>query len=344
MNAETFSSAYDREPTHVERHLEPEQERLLERPNAWSRAFGHILHDYLSTGVSPMSETDFKKLSLEYQDWFNRDFSTLYAQAEAYAKDSDTPESHTVINHFNFHILNRLMLPIWSDTLLHEGGIQRSSVKDAQTALSFYGLYLFKERQARIKDNTYFNPEFANHRAASSGLHNECDTAITLLNMSYRDPDVAVLPAPMQFENQHPSSLNSDFIIIRRSNKQARGVQAKVRSTNEGYRGYDPNYVTLVDGVNDLGNSQAVRTDPYKSTRSVVAWPGLISLEYLKSLKPDGSHNLNKKAVLQAQFQAHALSRSAKPYLATASARVSERVLHDLEQQREPLVDTLSIK
>ncbi|MCY1355717.1 hypothetical protein D9M69_421490 [compost metagenome] len=344
MNAETFSSAYEREPARIERNLDPEQERLLERPNAWSKAFGYILHDYLSTGVSPVTEADFKKAATDYEHWFNSDFGTLYVEAQTEAEKSNTREAYSLINHLNFHTINRVMLPLWSDTLFNEKGIQPSHVKEAQTVLSHFGLHYMKDRETRIKNETYFDPSFSDYRATSSGILNEYDTAITLLNISLKNPDVAILPAPIQFESQHPSSLNSDFIAIRQSSRQARGIQAKARRTDVSYRDYDPDYVTLIDGIDDLGNGRAVRLNPRHSRQSVVAWPGLISAEYLRSVRLDNLKNLNKKAVLQSKFQAHSLSRSTKPYLATATARVSERVLRDLERQVAPLIDTIQLK
>lgn len=344
MNAETFSNAYEREPARIERNLDPEQERLLERPNAWSKAFGYILHDYLSTGTSPITEADFNKATTDYEQWFGSDFGALYAKAQNDAEENNTRESYILVNHLNFHTINRVMLPLWSDTLFNEAGIQSSHVKEAQTVLSHFGLHYMKDRETRIKNGTYFDPAFSDYRAASSGILNEYDTAITLLNISLKDPDVAILPAPIQFESQHPSSLNSDFIAIRQSSRQARGIQAKTRRTDVSYHDYDADYVTLIDGVDDLGNSRAVRINPRHSRQSVVAWPGLISAEYLKSVKSDSLKNLNKKAVLQSKFQAQALSRSTKPYITTATARVSERVLRDLERQVAPLADTVQLK
>lgn len=346
MNAETFSSAYEREPARIERPLSPEQERLLERPDAWSKAFGYILHDYLATGVSPVSETDFKKASTDYEHWFNTNFGTLYTEAQAEAEKSNTKESYSLVNHLNFHTINRVMLPLWSDTLFSESGMQAPHVKEAQAVLSYFSLHHMKDREARVKNGTYFDPQFSYHRATSSGILNEYDTAVTLLNISLKDPDVAILPAPIQFESQNQSSLNlnSDFIAIRKSSQQARGIQAKARRTDVSYRDYNPDYVTMIDGIDDLGNSRAVRLNPRHSRQSVVAWPGLISAEYLKSIKPDTLKNLNKKAILQSKFQAHALSRSTKPYIATATSRVSERVLRDLERQVTPLVNTIELK
>jgi hypothetical protein len=346
MNAETFSSAYEREPARIERPLDPEQERLLERPDAWSKAFGYILHDYLATGESPIAEVDFKKAAADYEHWFNSDFGTLYVEAQTEAEKSNTKESYSLISHLNFHTINRVMLPLWSDTLFSESGIQPSHIKEAQTVLSYFSLHFMKDREARIKRGTYFDPNFSDYRAVSSGILNEYDTAITLLNISLKDPDVAILPAPLQFESQNPGSLNlnSDFIAIRKSSRQARGIQAKARRTDISYRDYDPDYVTLIDGIDDLGNSRAVRINPRHSRQSVVAWPGLISAEYLRSVKSDSLKNLNNKAILQSKFQAHALSRSTKPYMATATARVSERVLRDLERQPAPLLDNIQLK
>ncbi len=344
MNAETFSSAYEREPGRVDRHLDSEQERLLERPNDWSKTFGYILHDYLSTGVSPVTEGEFKKAMIEYGHWFSADFASLFGQALSQAEESNTPESYSLLNHLNFHTINRVMLPLWSDTLFNEKGVQRSHVREAQTILSSYGIHYMKDREDRIKKGTYFDPQFAEYRGVSSGILNEYDTAIALLDISLKDPDIAILPAPIQFESQQPSSFNSDFIAIRQSNRQARGIQAKARCTEENYFNYDPDYVTLIDGFNDLGNSRTVRTDSRRSRQSLVAWPGLLSAEYLTYVKLDGLKNLNNKVVLQNKFQARQLLGSTKPYAKTANARVSERVLYDLERQAAPLVDTVKLK
>lgn len=332
MNAETFSSAYEREPIPKQRHG-AEEEQLLEAPQAWSQAFGYILHDHLSGSPQAVDQKDFNTFSAAYLQWFHSDFSTLYERSAERATALNTEDAYAVLSHLNFHMINRIMLPIWQDTLFNEHGIQEHSAKEAQTVLALYGMELFKERQGKVTDGTLFMPASFEYRKTNNGMLNEYDAAITLLNISLKDPDVAILPGPFQFEQQH-SSKNSDFIALRRSTGQARGIQVKSSRTEDSYRAYDQRYVTLVDGVADLGNTYAMRINPKRSNKVSVVWPGLISLEYLKNLKLDHKlNNLNKKTILQAKFQAHALSKATKPQIAQATERIRTRILGDLERE-----------
>ena len=336
MNAETFSRGFDRESKPDTRAPEAAAEQLPERPEQWSRAFGHILHDYLSSGEPGISVDDFSQLSDEYISWYRTDFMETLRIATEHAEQENTNDAYRVVNNLNFHHLNRLMLPVWTDALFSEKGIQRQSAREAQTSLSAYGMEMAKVRQGKIAQDDYFTPERAIFRRVNNGILNEFDTAVILLNISVDNPDIAILPGPRQFEKGHNnSSRSSDFVAIRRSDRQARGIQAKSGFGKSDYENYDPNYVTMIDGANDLGNTLALRTNPYKSKKTSVAWPGHISLEHLRGIKvddPDFSR-LNKKYLLQSKFQARALSKSTTPYLKKATSRVRTRILNDLERQ-----------
>jgi hypothetical protein len=330
MNAEKFSTAYQRDRLDTPGQMDAERARLLERPSQWSKAYGHILHDYLSGAPDPISRDDFRRLSTDYAVWYATELPELEEEAHRRAAQSNDHLDFRTINEMNFHALNRAMLPIWEDLLFTERGVQAASAKESQTVLAINGLLLYGEREEAVRRGEYFEPSYAEKRASHNGTLNEVDTAITLLNISLRNPDIIFLPAPEQFEHQ-ASSRHSDFIAIQKSTRQARGIQTKVGVTNSSYDDYDPDYVTIVDGMRDLGNSYAVRTDARRSKKQIVGWPGLISLELLKSMKVDRNlRNLNPQYVTQSKFKARALNGNTKPYLQTATRQLSTRIINDL--------------
>jgi hypothetical protein len=345
MNAENFSSAFERQPSpNSPLHAERTAELSLERPQAWSQAFGYVLHDYLSSNSQPIDTAEFKTLSTAYVNWYSSDFATLYGAAIQRSQKENTLEAYEGLSRLNFHIINRAMLPIWEDTLFNKNGVQRDHIREAQTILAVHSLNLFKERQSMVAEGVYFNAEHEPYRSTTKGILNEYDTAIALLNISYKNPDIAILPGPDQFEGR-AGSRNSDFIAIRRSTRQARGIQAKSGRTEDSYETYDPAYVTMIDGMHDLGNTFTVRMDPKKSRTVQVAWPGLISIEHLKNVKLDTNlKRINKRYILQAKFQAHALSKSTKPYIAQATEQISQRLLNDLDQPNIPVALSKQIK
>ena len=191
--------------------------------------------------------------------------------------------------------------------------------------------------------NRSLNPYLTEEAITEFGATNEFDTAITLLDISKENPEIAIIPAPQKFESGRNSMLNSDFIVLDMKNHQARGVQAKASVSSAIRANYDEKFVTLVDGNHDLGNVLSVAYDPdLPERKNIVSWPGLVSAHHLLNQErfayslPSGSKEHVRDAMMiqqsfkRSRWNALRLSQSTRSQNDEASGKVKERVLNDL--------------
>lgn len=285
MLPEAFASAYPRDKTIRSDHADAVEAPLVE-PREWSHPWGVLLHDALAQRRVPRPE-EFEQFSLAYCGWFNARTPQLTLGLQDWLQQSeDLDTAGRVAMELNFHRINAYAQRLWH-VLLYTGrtfGLGPNSVNRACYELATAALDLDKGREVMIAHEVFFDPVVERTRASSTGLLTEIDAYIALLDMTRQRGNVIVLPAPSQFEHL-AGAANADFIVFDKSRWQVRGVQVKAQVGGDHSAHYDRGRVTLLDGARDLQNTRAMRTNPTKSYKRVVAWPGLIAAHYLRDLQ-----------------------------------------------------------
>ncbi len=339
--------------------VNPEVTSLMEGPRKWTSYFDTQLFNYLKGEPLDAPEDIDRELELEYSTEWGRPH--LYDTVMDIRKlGYDDMDAQRAANELHFHVMNRELLPMWHRLLLPEFREEFTvdELYRMQLNLSIHASEISKtSKQARSEDL---------RRGITTGMVGvfngqltEIDTAIVILEQMKRDALIGesrlvLLPAPQKFEAGYRNKRRSiDFILIDPEEKQARGIQVKTRvsSLNEDpldrpfykpktsqapVRRYDPEYVTLVDGFTDLGNSRVTA-----DRRRVEAAPGLVSLDFLQhnvsiqKLSKDPAFRDNIKAIMQAKWIAKELAGDRTSYLNFATTHVFERILHDLYQGKE---------
>jgi len=207
------------------------------------------------------------------------------------------------INELNFHILNSYMsdmtIPMaagdWeSDTERHQ------TINMAQDRLAIVALQHYMEREDIISlgqgteilfDKTQ-HPDLVTEHAAITGIIQEYDAAIILLDLARKNKHLSIAPAPMQFERTRKRT-NVDFIVTDFAEQRSVGVQVKSRLRSEDVAIADPDRVVFLDGDTDLGNVRVQRIQRGRSTEQVRPWPGIIGVKHIDLIKghgPRGRH------------------------------------------------------
>lgn len=184
-----------------------------------------------------------------------------------------------------------------------------------------------------------------------NGQLTELDMHIVLLELCKENPGLVSIVSVPQFESGIHSSRNADSILIDTHLAEAHGLQAKIAVRSREFyefnqRGteaaptekYDNNFVTLIDGLNDLGNSVVTRV-PGTSTLKSVPRPGLIAMDLLagmsfKEMPGYGLSPTYNREIMTAHGIAKELTRERKPYLHQAVNNIRDRVIDGL--YREP--------
>lgn len=332
MRPERFAAAYRRDATVSTAYPGPVEAALVE-PREWSHRWGVLLHDALAQRRAPSLES-FQRFSLAYCGWVNARLPQIGADLAGWVGQSgDLDVVMRAGMELSFHRMNGFAQRLWHILLYTRRGIGLgpNSVNRACYELATTALVLDKNRERLVALDVFFDPGAERARAGSTGILTEIDAYIALLDMTRQRGNVIVLPAPAQFEHL-AGPANSDFIVFDKSSGQVRGVQVKAQVTGQNVIHYDRSRVTLIDGARDLQNTRAMRTNPVKSDRRVVAWPGLVAAHFIRDL--DWS-TATDEWVARKQLIQHKLA--ARHYTGTIANRnpdaytaVAERIHTDL--------------
>lgn len=308
MDSQLFVEGYRKSPEQYTSHDEPpEVEELMEEPRLWASFFDRQLFSLLK-GASGGTALDIDEQLVNYE----------YGWIEPFLEES-IHESHSLaffngiaasaVNELNFHVLNKEFLPVWRHALLPEMYPQLSieEIEAMQTRLATRGAEL-KHIKSDAMEWQKIEKTPLGLVAAINGQLTEIDAPIVMLNIMKKYPELLLLPAPPQFESASVSNRSIDYIVIDTERLQSRGLQiktyidsianasklSKAKTTYKPTRKYDDEFVTLIDGTIDLGNS-IVRFSPGNDA-ILVADPGQISVNFLKdSNNPDiiqAQHNI----------------------------------------------------
>jgi hypothetical protein len=328
MDMRRFGRAYPELPEKIP-PSNPERRELLEAPRKWMRIFDETMSDYFS-GELTADHSWFAGNIVDYYNWGYRNLDVLTKGARAL----DDPTSRNDIgSELTFHRLNTPMVFLWEHLLYHVIPRDATELSDIQVQLALESAP-FSRRLKQL--SSIGEPSETKEGKLIMGQLNEFDAAIILIELMKTNPNLIVVPAPERFESQRQrSNLNSDFIFVDKQERHARGVQVKTfMADSTGVEHYNHDYVTLIDGSVDLGNSQARtrgRRDITTSLGGQIAL-GILSEAPLNKVPPF----ILRPEYMRNRAMGRELFRGRKSFLETATRHVGERVLHDLYQNPVP--------
>lgn len=227
-----------------------------------------------------------------YSRWLFEEFDGTHKALDAVSVDIRA----RAINETNFHLMNDCSFAMWQPLML-EGWAspqhRAEILNGTQFAFAFRGLEMYAKRQAFIRKaggtHALFDPDNKEYHEALTGVMQEYDAAIVLIDFIRKQPHLALLPAPLQFERINKRT-NVDFVVVDVDAHRAVGVQVKSRLRSEDFDTADADRVVFIDGDTDLGNIKLVRTQKARSTEKITAWPGIIAAKKMLSFKAHGKH------------------------------------------------------
>ncbi len=333
--------AYDRD-AHLLVDPVSELDQQMEDARMYSARFGEFLFDRLADPTADLDIAD--KFWYQYAAWTNRGL----VQANSWVNNNpDTSDDKLQAStELNFNRLNAAMLNMWIPLIYpdqFDDQEVRRTISISQDKLALWGLnsYIARDKIAgQDNDYKYFSPENAPFRDVLEGIVNEFDTAIVLLEVMRRHPEITVVPAPKQFErksNSHNGKKpNADFVVVSKDGR-AIGVQVKSTVRSGNVQAYDPDRIVLVDCKIDLGNEQVRRTKPGKSEQSVQTWAGIVSAQRVQRMKFHGARqsimsvlNVNEQTVVRARLMARDILQTTRSRTDEAVRIVGDRVLTHL--------------
>lgn len=340
MQFEQFVEAY---PRLARKSAVIEKGSIFETLETVSSQFGETLHNYLTDNdPTTLNKEESTEVILDYKKWGMTVMPDLY---EAVGR-IENEEASRNMTRGNFHTLNLGMANMWRpifESGWHNQAARIEAINSAQDLLAFHGMAHYAERERlanKASSNThttFFSPGYQSYRGWFNGLVNEIDTAIVLLEAIKDHPDVTVVPGPPQFEDSGRQT-NADFLVIDTTKREAIGVQTKATVSSEQHDAYDPNYIVMIDGAIDLGNSMAKRTMRNHSYKAIISWPGLISVHRMRMLPVHGPRleavksmfGSEQRVVQQKMLARQALTGAAHSNFRSATRHVSERVFYAL--------------
>lgn len=326
----------------------------LDQADAWSKAFADVLKQRLENPGAYADAEETEKWLANYIDWANgfiQNVTNKLIVANRCRKNDE------LLNRNNFHALNLCFSSHWYRLLTGSEwsrGEARQHNTEAQDMIALSSLQLQKERAKNTPDE-YYNVDdkaMCDFRASIEGILNEDDSAIVLLEIAKKHPEIVVVPSPGVFEHglaeKGMRSKNADFIIIDVAASEAIGAQVKGRVRKDDSESYDPNYVFFIDGEMDLKNTTSIiqKGSPRNrrtTRRASVIHAGTIAAHHVKRwpTKPAELKNrgmiatLNRKQKIQIQTYARGLDHRISS-LSTYVDIIGQRALGHLYKNPDP--------
>lgn len=348
MDARQFVEGYKEPANHVVAHHYEERNQevheLMEGPRRWTSFFDRQLILLMKDQHNGVNEPNvlFNGLRTYQLDWSANFLDTTYKTAlDLSDRDLD---AQPALSELNFHIMSREMMPNWYRLFFGEEAVELDAprIHEMQIRLALQGAELQGLWQkAGMSDEKTGLHTGIQHRIG--GQLSEIDSAIILLEVMKQDghslpSNLVVVPAPPRFESAHNNSPRAaDFLVFDTLTDNIRGVQVKTYLDSKGgtNAAYDGDFVTLIDGEMDLGNTGKA----YKAGKGHVnvPTPGMISLDYLlnrisvKDLSRHPRFNADLRTVFRLRESAKANFGNRKSYISQAAEHVGERLLYDLQ-------------
>lgn len=327
MDLRRFAEAYSPLPEKIP-PSNAERRELLDAPRKWMRFFDETMDDYLSDELNPIEDAFIEQLRT-YSAWNYR--SLRSSVKRMHAIEDGATQHNNAMNEFTFHHLNGPMAPLWHRALFSDGNPFRTQyLTDIQLNLAVHAAPTMRQL-VRLQSNPA-TIETQPHKQAK-GLLSEVDTAVTGIEIMKTHPELVILPAPVRYENNpHAIDRNVDLLLIDTEKQQVRGLQVKTDTYEGAGRGrlYNPDYVSIIDGANELGNSTFT---PGNNARRL-SLPGQIAMGILaeQPLKQSPAY-MNRSEYMQARQIAKEIMKTRRSYLGHAVLNLSGRLLHDLYRQ-----------
>lgn len=260
----------------------------------WSRFFGSILNNYDPSDPAKIEEQQI----YNYLDWVQSNVPSINKVVSDNAFDNEPHFSH-LYPEISFHIMNSAMIDMWINFKYANDQEPNPSrlehIKNAQDLLAISGYELYMKRQKLIDtDPDYFNKKNRLRNGLIDGRLNEIDSAIVLLSYIKNEPTKTVVPSPIQFERSNighrQGNTNSDILMYDYKKDDVIGIQLKNTVNEYTLNRYDKSRIVLISGQDDLLNQKVVRKNQSSSDKSIVSWPGLISMFHItKQMGTTGS-------------------------------------------------------
>ncbi len=302
----------------------------VQQAQDFSHNFGRLLHARLS-GTEPDIMTSTGEIT-EYIQWTRDDFVPMWRKLPSLNAE-DTR------NELNFHMINQHMLPLWLP--IHttdewpDSQVRSRVIGYGQTGVSIEGVCDFVWRDSlarRAGEHALYNETNKEFIGVLTGVVQEYDAAIILMDVMRKHPNLTVVPAPVQFL-RHGKKANVNFIVTDTVQKRTVGIQVKSRVDQGDLRNADNDRVVFIDGDTDLGNRKALRTKKHKSDVQVKSWPGIISADYVANMRTHGKAPLSpemRHRLTTEKFHAkHALGKLAvdrRPIVDMIAERIMEKL------------------
>lgn len=308
MDRKQFSEAYAKAPRNTFFESLPDELSLkLEPFEEWSTYFGDYLYDLMRDDETAAHQRSRQDDLLAIRNYIRHtkthsateSLPTIHdlLTADSGIDRTEKPEILSRLVHTqNFHLMSQIMTVCWSEMIW--GGslppndrartLNIAAFNLSQSALDYVE---WRNSAASIEhSHRYFSDDEKMMRSTSKGILTEIDTAITLVALSRRDPNLIVVPAPRRFEDAN-DRFNVDFLVYHTETDELVGVQSKTHITDEHRRRYDESRVVLISADEDLGAVTWARTEAGKSVTKPVAWPGMIAMSFLDTIKLHGQKN-----------------------------------------------------
>lgn len=344
MQAERFLEPYPDQMSPQDIHRGPHAGYIREAQD-YSYKWGRVLHALLRDEDGDKSGLEEMDL-YAYNDWLHNDFDEFHSDLT----DVSVDVRARALNETNFHYLNLCLWGMWSalaEKRWKSSAERAETLNGAEFGFAFRGLSLYAQREAFVQEaggtHALFEPENKAIHDALTGMVQEYDAAIVLIDFIRRHQNLTLLPAPLQFERTHKPT-NVDFVVVDFVEPRAVGVQVKSKLRQADVAVADPDRVVFIDGDADLGNVRVVRTQRARSTERVVAWPGIVAAKKMDRFKAHGPEtrqfstnpSLNQliaqapHVLLRQKLLARKLVGNLKVYNDEVSSVIGERILQKL--------------
>jgi hypothetical protein len=332
------------EPTNYYRYSSESSEakELMEGPRKWAAFFDRQLVLNLKQAPGEPPQQIYKQLNSYQHEWADRYLDDTIKESREIAYYDIAAERNVM--ELNSHLLNRELIQLWRRLLIPEiqAPLSADQLEVIQIKLAVQATRLVVARKEFI-DRAGIDGVYSALPGIINGQLTEIDAALPMLEIlkddSFEDnPHLLFVSAPPQFESvRNNKQLSADYIFMDTELQASRGVQVKTSIdyfSSENTRIYDNQYVTLIDGIVDLGNSKATkgRGNPFDSIPN----PGLMSLDFLKfhlSIEKAGRTPALREDIgvlIRAKETARKLSDSKTSFLLQAKKNIQGRIINDL--------------
>ena len=349
MFSAEFAQEYSNLRAFKFRSENPLRKEVLDESNKWSEQLSEHLVSYLRG--NPLSAEESNAFIDSYVLRMGGSFMKKAQRASAsFDSDSSYAEIESFYEGVISQILSLYSSDIWRDVLTGNEPstytVNETQIKLASICLDFMEPLKTKHEAGELfkwnrwgKDSHYSIADRVDTGAMS--LATEIDALVAMLEACKQQPGYIAVPAPHQFEhNVVMPDMNVDILEIDVAHNNIHGIQVKqsMRGASKD-RKYDPRFVTMLDGEQDLKNVIYIRK-PNSGSTAPVPMPGLYSAHFLANQrnlfrlgddqKGNMAHGRLPHARMHVKLRAREFINIAPSANEYVNSRMSEIALRDL--------------